>query len=228
MGKMNEFETWEDTVIQVENGEPVDGGDEGPVVRMAKALGNRTLWLKKKLGEASQEISQLGQTVTDLDLAWNRITGKPALYPPENHYHEGLVPVGGVIGWKKSSPPSYGEWAICDGTNGTADMRDLFIVGAGKKYRVGDVGGSESVSLTSAQNGGHSHGNRIWSQNGNDAYTAVNTYPKGQTYANGAWRELRSWGYNHVNTIEIVASGEGQPHENRPPYYALYWIERIR
>ena len=215
MGKMNEFETWEDTVIQVENGEPVDGGDEGPVVRMAKALGNRTLWLKKKLGEASQEISQLSQTVTDLDLAWNRITGKPALYPPENHYHEGLVPVGGVIGWKKSSPPSYGEWAICDGTNGTADMRDLFIVGAGKKYRVGDVGGSESVSLISAQNGPHSHRSNVTHTFWDAGYKA----------AFAQWYARPDTGGGNNST---ALSGEGQPHENRPPYYALYWIERIR
>ena len=77
-----------------------------------------------------------------------------------------------------------------------------------EKYR---VEGSGFVSLASTQNGGRFYGNRIWPQNGNSV-----------------WRELRSWGYNHANTIQIVASGEGQPDENRPPFYALYWIERIR
>ena len=36
-------------------------------------------------------------------------------------------------------------WAICDGTNGTPDLRDLVIVGAGKSYRLGEKFGSASV-----------------------------------------------------------------------------------
>lgn len=32
-------------------------------------------------------------------------------------------------------------WAICDGNNGTPDLRDKFIVGAGTSYAVGATGG---------------------------------------------------------------------------------------
>jgi hypothetical protein len=33
-------------------------------------------------------------------------------------------------------------WSLCDGTNGTPDLRDRFIVGSGNVYSTGDQGGS--------------------------------------------------------------------------------------
>ncbi|BES69736.1 hypothetical protein RE428_07990 [Marinobacter nanhaiticus D15-8W] len=44
-------------------------------------------------------------------------------------------------------------WALCDGTNGTPDLTDRFVVGAGKAYEVGAVGGSADAVVVS-----HSHG----------------------------------------------------------------------
>ena len=45
-----------------------------------------------------------------------------------------LVPRGGVILWHGSSDAIPKGWAICDGTQGTPDMRDRFVVGAGGKF----------------------------------------------------------------------------------------------
>lgn len=40
---------------------------------------------------------------------------------------------------------------LCDGTNGTEDLRDRFIVGAGSTYSVGDTGGATTdVTTTSS------------------------------------------------------------------------------
>lgn len=33
-------------------------------------------------------------------------------------------------------------WALCDGNNGTPDLRGLFVLGAGGVYNPGDIGGS--------------------------------------------------------------------------------------
>ena len=49
-------------------------------------------------------------------------------------------------------------WALCDGSNGTPDLRDRFIVGAGGSYNVGNTGGSNTVTLTTSQIPSHSHG----------------------------------------------------------------------
>lgn len=37
---------------------------------------------------------------------------------------------------------TYNNWQICDGTNGTPDLRDKFIIGAGGDKTLGATGGS--------------------------------------------------------------------------------------
>ena len=47
------------------------------------------------------------------------------------------------------------QWALCNGQNGTPDLRDKFIIGAGNKA----VGaGNTPTSLVTGHAGGHSHG----------------------------------------------------------------------
>lgn len=58
------------------------------------------------------------------------------------------IPVGGIILWSGTTIPT--NWQICDGTNGTPDLRDKFIVGAGTTYSVGDTGGGAIAATTSA------------------------------------------------------------------------------
>ena len=48
-------------------------------------------------------------------------------------------------------------WHICDGTNGTPNLRDRFIVGAGSNYAVNSTGGNTSVTLSSSQMPVHAH-----------------------------------------------------------------------
>jgi len=43
-------------------------------------------------------------------------------------------------------------WLLCDGTNGTPDLRNRFIVGAGTTYTVAQTGGSANSTVVS-----HSH-----------------------------------------------------------------------
>lgn len=49
------------------------------------------------------------------------------------------------------------HWHICDGTNGTPDLRDKFVVGAGLDYAVGANGGLATYSLTVNQLPAHGH-----------------------------------------------------------------------
>lgn len=82
-------------------------------------------------------------------------------------------PIGGVILWSGSIASIPATWQLCDGTNGTPNLRDRFVVGAGTNYAVGATGGANSVTptgtisgttegtaLTEAQMPKHYH--RIW------------------------------------------------------------------
>ena len=48
-------------------------------------------------------------------------------------------------------------WQLADGTNGTFDLRDRFLVGAGATYEPAATGGAATVVLTAAQMPAHNH-----------------------------------------------------------------------
>lgn len=75
--------------------------------------------------------------------------------------------VAGIICmWSGSSASIPAGWVLCDGTNGTPDLRDRFIVGAGNAYAPGQTGGASSINLTQAQMPVHSHSVSLTSGSG--------------------------------------------------------------
>ena len=82
----------------------------------------------------------------------------------------GMVPPGGIAMYYcdinsnfdpdgkglKNTP--YEGWQLCNGINNTPDLQDRFIAVAGRKYKVGDQGGSDSVTLTVDQMPAHNRG----------------------------------------------------------------------
>lgn len=71
------------------------------------------------------------------------------------------LPSGIITMWSGSSDAIPSGWLLCNGSNGTPDLRNRFIVGAGSSYSVGNTGGSDSVTLTTAQMPSHSHGHSL-------------------------------------------------------------------
>lgn len=52
-----------------------------------------------------------------------------------------IVP-GVITQWSGSLVSIPAGWALCDGNNGTPDLTDKFIVGAGDTYNPGNTGGA--------------------------------------------------------------------------------------
>jgi len=145
-----------------------------------------------------------------------------------------FFPSGGIIMWSGSIASVPSGWVLCDGTNGTPDLRNRFVVGAGNSYGVGDTGGADSVTLSTAQipshshtfsgttsvEGAHSHGSVPATTNdtdrglGNNSLFSIDTF--GQTDVQGA--------HAHSFSGTTSTAGSGNAHENRPPYYALAYI----
>lgn len=66
------------------------------------------------------------------------------------------VPLGGIVSWSGSIVNIPDRFVLCDGTNGTPDLRNKFIVGAGDTYAKGAAGGA--VNHTHPFTGdGHTH-----------------------------------------------------------------------
>lgn len=119
----------------------------------------------------------------------------------------GGVPSGGIIMWSGAANAIPTGWALCNGQNNTPDLRNRFIVGAGSTYAVGATGGSDAVTLTVEQMPSHTHSIDMAKFAGGYPNTMLN--PEGVSY--GA-------------PMTSSSAGGGQPHENRPPYYALCFI----
>ena len=67
------------------------------------------------------------------------------------------IPAGMISIWYGSIGSVPLGWYLCDGSNGTPDLRDRFIIGAGSTYAVSSTGGSASVTLTTSNMPTHTH-----------------------------------------------------------------------
>lgn len=57
-----------------------------------------------------------------------------------------LVPSGVVMMWSGAANAIPSGYIICDGNNGTPDLRNRFVIGAGDTYAVGATGGSSATT----------------------------------------------------------------------------------
>lgn len=67
------------------------------------------------------------------------------------------IPIGGIILWSGSTSNIPIKWQLCDGTNGTPDLRGQFVIGAGGSYSVGNTGGESEHTLTVDEMPSHNH-----------------------------------------------------------------------
>ncbi|PKM69186.1 MAG: hypothetical protein CVU95_00975 [Firmicutes bacterium HGW-Firmicutes-2] len=145
-----------------------------------------------------------------------------------------LVPVGVITMWSGSIASIPDGWALCDGTNGTPNLRNRFIVGAGSSYVVNATGGLDSVSLTVAELASHNH---VASTNttGSHYHKLANSGSAGTIAGRSDLVAYNSINANmrtstdgdHSHTVTINNEGSGASHENRPPYYALAYIMKV-
>ena len=57
-----------------------------------------------------------------------------------------LMPSRGIIMWSGTAADIPTGWALCDGTGGTPDLTDRFILGAGKTSQPGATGGAATAT----------------------------------------------------------------------------------
>lgn len=59
---------------------------------------------------------------------------------------EEVVPSGFIGMWSGSANTIPTGWALCDGANGTPNLTDRFVLGAGKAYQPGATGGAATAT----------------------------------------------------------------------------------
>ena len=141
----------------------------------------------------------------------------------------GTVPFGAILMWSGATNDIPDGWSLCNGQNGTPDLRDQFIVGAGNHYAVSATGGVANVTLTTNELPAHGHTYK-------DAYFAEKTI---STYVDGGGVDVVSAvtgsGNNDSDNTHMPwrsmttdNSGSGTPVDIRPPYFALCYIMRMQ
>ena len=116
------------------------------------------------------------------------------------------VPVGGIIMWSGATNNIPTGWALCDGQNGTPNLQDKFIVGAGSTYAVDATGGSADATLVS-----HTH-NLLYNHGSFGGSSGAVTPRSGNTPVTPGI------------SGRVSTEGSSATDANLPPYFALCYI----
>ena len=147
-----------------------------------------------------------------------------------------------ILAWSGSPSDVPVGWALCDGSNGTPDLRGRFILGFSSTYPMDSSGGEATHLLTISEMPAHSHSGST-SSNGEHTHDYMWAIPErpwdGEYAVNdnlsnklvGTHRAYRTWttssSGSHSHSVYIDSQGGNQPHNNMPPYYTLAYIMRI-
>jgi hypothetical protein len=144
-----------------------------------------------------------------------------------------MIPKGLIIMWAgtlNNIPPG---WQLCDGTNGTPDLRDRFILGVSTE-NPGATGGSHFYYLSVDQlpphtheiypDGGHTH--TYWPDISTTTIVYCNeyNYPRSR-YITITSTTAVSGAHDHRGATELT--GGGAQIDNRPAFYKLAFICKL-
>lgn len=109
------------------------------------------------------------------------------------------IDLGVISMWSGSIGSIPSGWFLCDGTNGTPDLRDRFALSSGPVHGVGSTGGSVN----------HTHN---FTSDGH-----VHEVPSGT--------DILSGGNFNFDSLSTVETGTTDAAAINPPFYALAYIQ---
>jgi len=136
------------------------------------------------------------------------------------------VPSGGIILWSGSTGSVPSGWYLCDGTNGTPDLRNSFIVGAGNTYAVGATGGTADAIVVSHT---HTATSTVTDPGHNHTLATTTGGLGGQDQPTRALAGSANTGTSTTGitvATSVATAGTSGTGQNLPPYYALAYIQK--
>lgn len=136
------------------------------------------------------------------------------------------IPSGAIIMWSGSIGTIPSGWLLCNGSGGTPDLRDRFIVGAGSTYAVAATGGTADAVVVS-----HTHTASVTDPGHLHTYTRGGT----DTVSGGGITiqtnsslptQSTSTAFTGISVTNSTTGVSGT-NQNLPPYYALAYIMKV-
>jgi microcystin-dependent protein len=140
------------------------------------------------------------------------------------------IPTGLISLWSGAIGSVPAGWYLCDGTNGTPDLRDKFLVGAGSTYSVNATGGTADAIVvshthtasSSVSDPTHVHTATVNAGTGGGSGPVFGAQAGGPSSSNVATTNAASTGVSVSTTI--TSAGTSGTNQNLPPYYALCYV----
>jgi microcystin-dependent protein len=122
--------------------------------------------------------------------------------------------------WSGSIGAIPAGWFLCNGLNGTPNLQDRFVIGAGSGYAVNAIGGTANAIVVdhthTLVDGGHAH--------------SYNTSSATTTATAGGTTVLTTQASATTGSITtgitVNSTGSSGTGANLPPYFALAYIQK--
>ena len=219
--------------------------DLGRLNALLKVLGDRI----DAVDAADNAIVSASYNSTTNDLTFVMADGADVVIPIDDVIADAVataisgatLPVGVITLWSGGVVPV--GWHLCDGTAGTPDLRNKFVVGAGVTYPSGSSGGAATHdhsgataghALTAAELPTHRHAmfanvtNDVEVPGGSSAAVRTSNSPGEEEY------KITNGGATAATLGLTGAVGGDDPHAHAigpsghlPPYYALAYIMKV-
>jgi len=131
------------------------------------------------------------------------------------------IPTGLISLWYGAIGSVPAGWYLCDGSNGTPDLRDKFVVGAGSTYSVAATGGTADAVVVT-----HNHTATVTdpSHVHNLPLNNPSSGGAGGTGLAGIGSGLTTSAATTGITVTNASAGVSGTNANLPPYYALAYV----
>ena len=134
---------------------------------------------------------------------------------------------GMIIAWFGLPNRIPENWAICDGTNGTPDLRNRFIIGSSDEIQVGEMGGNYSVVLRKENLPPLGQGYFSCDSHHGSWHHTSNSFIKYQYSYSVSTKNGKSddWGSNFM--IDLNEGMNSSPINILNPYFSLFYIMKL-
>jgi microcystin-dependent protein len=142
------------------------------------------------------------------------------------------IPAGLISMWSGSIGSIPSGWYLCDGSNGTPNLTDRFIIGAGSTYAVNGTGGISSVTLTTNNMPSHTHTATSTVTDPGHTHTpgSISTNNRNAGTSNGGSVQdpgaIPSAFTGITVATTLATAGSGTSFSVLNPYYALAFIQK--